>query len=60
MPRGARAIADNQVDHVLNRGNGRAEVFHQVADFAAFVKRIGAGTGSAGDCPTHHAFLFWV
>jgi len=41
MPRAARGLADQQVYHVLNRGNGRAEVFHKPADFAAFVKLIG-------------------
>ncbi|WP_157671910.1 transposase [Desulfuromonas soudanensis] len=34
-------MADNEVYHVLNRGNGRAEVFHKPADFAAFVTLIG-------------------
>jgi putative transposase len=41
MPRAARGLADRQVYHVLNRGNGRAEVFHKAEDFAAFVKLIG-------------------
>jgi putative transposase len=41
MPRAARALGDNEVYHVLKRGNGRAEVFHKPADFAAFVKLIG-------------------
>ena len=27
--------------HVLNRGNGRAEVFHQADDYAAFLKLLG-------------------
>jgi putative transposase len=27
--------------HVLNRGNGRADVFHKPADYAAFVKLLG-------------------
>lgn len=40
MPRAARTLRDNEVYHVLNRGNGRAEVFHRPADFAAFVKLI--------------------
>ena len=37
MPRVARAITDGEVYHVLNRGNGRATVFHKGEDFAAFV-----------------------
>ena len=41
MPRAARVLADNEVYHVLNRGNGRAEVFHKPEDFAAFVALIG-------------------
>ena len=41
MPRAARALVGGQVYHVLNRGNGRANVFHKPADFAAFVKLIG-------------------
>jgi len=41
MPRVARVLADNEVYHVLNRGNGRSEVFHKAEDFAAFVALIG-------------------
>lgn len=41
MPRAGRVVADNEVYHVLNRGNGRAEVFHEPVDFAAFVTLIG-------------------
>jgi putative transposase len=37
MPRTARASAGNVCYHVLNRGNGRAEVFHKPEDYAAFV-----------------------
>src|SRR5690349_7313597 len=37
MPRTARASLGNWCYHVLNRGNGRAEVFHQPADYDAFV-----------------------
>ncbi len=36
MPRTARASAGGVCYHVLNRGNGRAEVFHKDQDFAAF------------------------
>jgi putative transposase len=38
MPRTARASRANWCYHVLNRGNGRAEVFHKDEDFAAFVR----------------------
>ena len=37
MPRTARASLGNWCYHVLNRGNGRAEVFHKEDDYAAFV-----------------------
>ena len=37
MPRTARASQGGFVYHVLNRGNGRARVFHKDDDFAAFV-----------------------
>ena len=38
MPRTARASVGGMCYHVLNRGNGRAKVFHKDADFAAFIK----------------------
>jgi putative transposase len=38
MPRTARASAADYIYHVLNRGNGRAEVFHRHADFDAFTQ----------------------
>jgi putative transposase len=40
MPRAARLTPGNVVYHVLNRGNGRATVFHKPADFAAFEKLL--------------------
>jgi putative transposase len=40
MPRAARVLADNEVYHVLNRGNGRSDVFHTPEDFQAFVNLI--------------------
>ena len=40
MPRAARVLVGNQVYHVLNRGNGRATVFHKPEDFQAFVGLI--------------------
>ena len=38
MPRTARASQGEYLYHVLNRGNGRADVFHKDEDFAAFVR----------------------
>jgi putative transposase len=40
MPRTARASAANVCYHVLNRGNGRADVFHKDADYVAFLKLL--------------------
>ncbi len=37
MPRTARAIAGNICYHVINRGNGGATVFHDAADYRAFL-----------------------
>jgi putative transposase len=40
MPRTARAAAGGVCYHVINRGNGRAEVFHKDGDFEAFLKAL--------------------
>jgi putative transposase len=60
MPRTARASAADYCYHVLNQGNGRAEVFHKPDDFAAFLDMIAAAQGRSpmrvlGYCvmPTH-------
>lgn len=37
MPRIARATASGLCYHVLNRGNGRARVFHKDEDYQAFI-----------------------
>ena len=37
MPRTARASVGDYCNHVINRGNGRAEVFHSEGDYQAFV-----------------------
>ncbi|MSM40404.1 MAG: transposase [Geobacter sp.] len=37
MPRIARGLADGHFYHIINRGNGRQEVFHKPEDYAAFV-----------------------
>jgi putative transposase len=40
MPRTARASVGGYCYHALNRGNGRATVFHKDGDYHAFVKAI--------------------
>ncbi len=40
MPRINRGLVDEGVYHVLNRGNGRQEVFHREDDYAGFVELI--------------------
>jgi putative transposase len=40
MPRTARASAAGYCYHVLNRGNGRARVFHDEEDYARFVRLL--------------------
>ncbi len=40
MPRIVRGLADNIIYHVINRGNGRQEVFHKDKDYEAFMKLI--------------------
>ncbi|MDH4210207.1 MAG: transposase [candidate division WOR-3 bacterium] len=37
MPRIARGLADGFVYHVLNRGNGKQQVFHKEKDYDAFL-----------------------
>jgi putative transposase len=37
MPRSSRIIAPGYCYHVINRGNNKATVFHEHADYAAFV-----------------------
>jgi len=38
MPRVVRGLADSLVYHVVNRGNGRQEVFHKDKDYEAFIE----------------------
>jgi putative transposase len=38
MPRVARSSAGGVIYHVLNRGNGRAKLFHKDGDYEAFLK----------------------
>jgi putative transposase len=37
MPRVTRGLVDGIVYHVLNRGNGRQEIFHKDQDYGAFI-----------------------
>ena len=41
MPRTARASVGNMCYHVINRGNGRAEIFHKDCDYLRFTEMIG-------------------
>jgi putative transposase len=43
MPRTARAAAGGVVYHVLNRSNGRGQIFRKDEDFAAFLKLLAQG-----------------
>ena len=43
MPRTARASVGDYCYHVINRGNGRAEVFHADGDYQAFVTLLSRG-----------------
>ncbi len=45
MPRPPRKIAADAYYHVLNRGNGRMDLFHKAADFEAFLKVLAEGLG---------------
>jgi putative transposase len=38
MPRKPRVVADGGIYHVINRGNGRQDIFHKDGDFRAFLK----------------------
>lgn len=43
MPRTARAVAANGLYHVLNRGNGRQDLFHKPQDYQAFLRVLAEG-----------------
>jgi putative transposase len=43
MPRTARAVEAGTIYHVLNRGNGRMQLFHKPEDFNAFLKVLSEG-----------------
>jgi putative transposase len=66
MPRTARASQANYCYHALNRGNGRAEVFHKPEDYRAFVGLIEEARGRVpmrvvGYClmPNHFHLVLW-
>ena len=40
MPRVARGLADGLIYHIINRGNGRQQVFHKDQDYLAFVELL--------------------
>ena len=41
MPRIARGLADGEIYHVINRGNGRQQIFHKPEDYRAFTGLLG-------------------
>lgn len=38
MPRISRGLADGHFYHIINRGNGRQQIFHKDEDYAAFIE----------------------
>jgi len=66
MPRTGRAARGGYCYHVLNRGNGRSEVFHKDGDYAAFIKLLRQARERLpmrilGYClmPNHFHMLLW-
>jgi len=66
MPRTARASVGGVCYHVVNRGNGRAEVFHDEADYRGFTALMDAGCQRlplrvVGWCllPNHFHLVLW-
>jgi len=43
MPRVARGLADGLIYHIINRGNGRQQVFHTEGDYRCFVDLMAEG-----------------
>lgn len=43
MPRPPRADVGGEIYHVLNRGKGRARIFHKNADYEAFERVLDEG-----------------
>ncbi len=40
MPRVSRGLADGLIYHIINRGNGRQDVFHKEQDYRSFLERM--------------------
>ncbi len=66
MPRTARASAGNICYHVINRGNGQAEVFRKEGDYAAFreltlqsCERLPLRILAYCLMPNHFHFVLW-
>jgi putative transposase len=66
MPRTARASVGGYCYHALNRGNGRAQVFHDADDYDAFVTLLRKACARVpmrliGYCllPNHFHLLLW-
>ena len=66
MPRTARASVGGYCYHVLNRGNGRAQVFHNADDHHAFVRLLQKACARVpmrlvGFClmPNHFHLVVW-
>ncbi len=53
MPRIVRGLADNVVYHIINRGNGRQEVFHKDKDYEAFIVAKIIGENNRGNKEGH-------
>ena len=57
MPRTARTIVGGCCYHLINRGNDQARIFHERADYAAFLSLIkktqGGGGGGGGGGGKH-------
>ena len=48
MPRIARALVDNCCYHLINRGNGRQQIFHKDGDYNAFCDLLLQSRGKNG------------
>ena len=66
MPRTARASVGGYCYHALNRGNGRAQVFHDAADYHCFVRLLQKACARlpmrlVGYClmPNHFHLVLW-
>jgi putative transposase len=66
MPRTARAFVGGYCYHALNRGNGRARVFHEPDDYHEFIRLIRQASARVpmrlvGHClmPNHFHLVLW-